>query len=102
MGSITPSSSLSEPRSLMILNQTYLLLTGKSLFNESYVTSPIEVARETLGRLESLLTESRNIAEKDIASTAEFLRTCLAVNVANRPTAFEVLEGEWVTTGCGF
>ena len=86
----------------MILNQTYLLLTGKSLFDESYVISPVKVAEETLGKLESLLTESGNVAEKDLASTAKFLRTCLAVNVANRPTAFEVLEGEWVTTGCGF
>ena len=86
----------------MIPNQAYLLLTRKPLFDESYVTSPVKVARETLGKLESLLTESGNVAEKDLASTAKFLRTCLAVNVANRPTAFEVLEGEWVTTGCGF
>ena len=101
MGSITPSGFLSEPRSLMILNQTYLLLTGKSLFDESYVTSPVKVAGETLDKLESLLTESGNVAEKDLASTAKFLRTCLAVNVANRATALEVLEGDWVTSGCG-
>ena len=100
MGSITPSRSLSESRSLMILSQTHLLLTGKSLFDESYVTSPIKVAGETLGKLESLLTESGNIAEKDLASTAKFLRTCLAVNIANRATALEVLEGGWITTGC--
>ena len=74
MGSITPSGPLSEPRSLMILNQTYLLLTRKSLFDESYVTSPVKVAGETLGKLESLLTESGNVAEKDLASTAKFLR----------------------------
>jgi hypothetical protein len=96
VGSIT----LSEPRSLMILNQTYLLLTGKSLFDESYVTSPVKVAGETLSKLESLLTESGNVAQKDLASTAKFLRTCLAVNIANRTTALEVLEGGWITSGC--
>ena len=100
MSFLTPSSSLSEPRSLMILNQTYLLLTGKSLFNEFYVTSPVEVARETLGKLKSPLTESGNAAEKDIASTVKFLRTCLAVNSENRAMAHEVLEGSWITTGC--
>jgi hypothetical protein len=102
VGSISPSGSLSEPRSLMIFNQTYLLLTGKSLFDESYVTSPVKVARETLGKLESLLTESENVSEKDLASTAKFLRTCLAVNTANtsRATALEVLEGGWITSGC--
>ena len=84
----------------MIFNQTYLLLTGKFLFDESYVTSPVKVARETLGKLESLLTESENVSEKDLASTAKFLRTCLAVNTANRATALEVLEGGWITSGC--
>ena len=100
MGFITPSSSLSEPRSMMILNQAYLLLTGKPLFDESYVTSPVKVAKETLGKLESLLTESGNVAQKDLVSTAKFLRTCLAVNVANRATALELVEGGWVTSGC--
>ena len=53
-----------------------------------------------MGKLESLLTESGNVAEKDIASTAKFLRTCLSVNIANRATALEVLEGSWITAGC--
>ena len=83
-----------------MINQTYLLLTGKPLFDESYVASPVKVAKETLGKLESLLTESGNVTEKDLAPTAKFLRACLAVKVANRATALEVLEGDWITTGC--
>ncbi|KIM37703.1 hypothetical protein M413DRAFT_253840 [Hebeloma cylindrosporum] len=79
---------------------TYLLLTGKPLFDESYVASPLKVAEGTLGKLESLLTESGNIAEKDLASTAKFIRTCLAVKVKIRATALEVLEGGWITSGC--
>ena len=95
MGSIT-LSGFSFGTTLIdgSLNQTYLLLTGKPLFDESYVTSPVKVARETLGKLESLLSESGNVAEKDLGSTAKFLRTCLAVNVADRATALEVLEGD--------
>ena len=84
----------------MILNQTYLLLTGKSFFDESYVTSPVKVAGETLGKLESLLTENGNVAEKDLVSTAKFLRTCLVVKTVNRATALEVLEGDWIKSGC--
>jgi len=83
-----------------LIDQTYLLLTGKPLFDKSYVASPVKVARETLGKIESLLTESANLTEKDLASTAKFLRKCLAVKIANRATAREVLEGGWVTTGC--
>ena len=67
-----------------LIDQTYLLLTGKPLFDKSYVASPVKVTQETLGKLESLLTESANVTEKDIASTAKFLRTCLAVNIANK------------------
>ena len=102
VSSITPSSSLSEPCSLIILNQTYFLLTGKLLFNELYVTSPVEVARETLGKLERPLTGSGNVAEKDITSTVKFLRTCLAVNIENRAMAHEVIEGSWITTRCAY
>ena len=83
----------------MILNQTYLLLTGKHLFDESYVASPVKVAKETLGKLENLLTEIGNAAEEDVAPAAKFLR-CLAVKVVNRATADEVLEGDWITSGC--
>ena len=83
-----------------LINQTYLLLTGKPLFDESYVVSPVKVAEETLGKLESLLTESGNIAEKDLALTEKFLRRCLAVKIANRTTALEVLEGDWIMSGC--
>ncbi|KIM37704.1 hypothetical protein M413DRAFT_421318 [Hebeloma cylindrosporum] len=79
---------------------TYLLLTGKPLFDESYVASPVKVAEETLGKIESLLTESGNIAEKDVAPTAKFLRTCLAVKVKNRATALELRDGGWITSGC--
>jgi serine/threonine-protein kinase SRPK3 len=83
-----------------LIDQTYLLLTGKPLFSKSYVASPVKVAKETLGKLESLLAESVNITEKDLASTAKFLRTCLAVKIANRATALEVREGGWVKTAC--
>ena len=83
-----------------LLTQTYLLLTGKPLFAQSYVASPVKVAQETLGKLESLLTESGNVTEKDLASTAKFLRMCLSVKTANRATALEVLEGDWITKGC--
>lgn len=79
---------------------TYFLLTGKPLFAESYVASPIQVAQETLGRIESLLTESGNVTEEDLASTAKFLRMCLSVEIANRATALELLEGGWVKSGC--
>lgn len=79
---------------------TYLLLTGKPLFDASYVASPVKVAQETLGKLESLLAESANIAEKDLASTAKFLRMCLTVEIENRATPLELLEGGWVTGGC--
>jgi len=79
---------------------TYLLLTGKPLFDETYVASPVKVAEATLSKLESLLSESGNISEKDLAPTAKFLRTCLAVKVGNRATALEVLEGGWITSGC--
>ena len=100
MSSITPHP-LPKPRSLSsILYQTYLLLTGKPLFDETYVASPVKVAQATLGKIESLLAESGNISEKDLAPAAKFLRTCLAVKTANRATALEVLEGDWVTTGC--
>ncbi|EDR06284.1 uncharacterized protein LACBIDRAFT_300353 [Laccaria bicolor S238N-H82] len=84
---------------------TYLLLTGKPLFDESYVASPVKVAQETLGKLESLLTESANVTEKDLASTAKFLRMCLSVKVANRATALELLEGGWIcksVCACGW
>jgi len=83
-----------------LINQTYLLLTGKSLFDKSYVASPVEVAQETLGKLESLLTESGNVTEKDPPQTAKFLRMCLAVNIANRATALEQLGGGWIKSGC--
>jgi len=88
-----------------LIDQTYLLLTGKPLFSQSYVASPVKVAQETLGKLESLLTESANVTEKDLASTAKFLRRCLAVKIANRATALEVLEGGWIdksVCACGW
>ena len=75
--------------------QTYLLLTGTPLFSDSYITSPIATAKEILGKLESLLTLSGTIAEKDIASTASFLRSCLAIKPTNRASAEEILNGAW-------
>ena len=84
----------------VIINQTYLLLTGKHLFDESYVASPVSVAKETLAKLENLLTESGNVAEEDLAPAAKFLRRCLAVKAANRATADEMHEGDWITSGC--
>ena len=83
-----------------MIDQKYLRLTGKPLFDESYVSSPVKVAQKRLGKLESLLTESANVTEKDLASTAKFLRMCLSVKIANRATALEVLEGGWITSGC--
>ena len=83
----------------MILNQTYLL-TGKHLFDELYVASPVKVAKETHGKLEILLRESGNIAEKDLAPTANFLRRCLAVKPLHRASAYEVLTGGWISSGC--
>jgi len=81
-----------------LINQTYLLLTGKPLFDKSYVASPVKVAQETLGKLESLLTG--NVTEKDLPLTAKFLRMCLAVKIANRATALELLGGGWIKSGC--
>jgi len=79
---------------------TYRLLTGSLLFSDSYIASPIETATETLGKLEGLLTESGKISEKDIASTASFLRLCLAIKPTKRANAVEVLNGGWVKGGC--
>ena len=93
-------ASLSASRSSMIFNQTYLLLTGKHLFDESYVASPVKVAKETLGKLENLLMESGNVAEEDLARAVKFLRRCLAVKAVNRATANEIFDGDWITSGC--
>ena len=78
--------------------QTYLLLTGTPLFSDSYITSPIATAKETFGKLESLLTQSGTIAEKDIPSAASFLRLCLAIKPTDRASAEEILNGTWVQT----
>lgn len=85
---------------MIILNQSYLLLTGKHLFDESYAASPVKVAKETHGKLEILLRESGNIAEKDIAPTANFLKECLAIKTVNRASAYEIHTGGWITSGC--
>ena len=77
---------------------TYLLLTGTPLFSDSYITSPIATAKETLGKLESLLTQSGTIEEKDLSSTASFLRSCLAIKPTDRASALEILWGTWVQT----
>ncbi|KAF8155423.1 kinase-like domain-containing protein [Crassisporium funariophilum] len=79
---------------------TYHLLTGSPLFSDSYIESPISVATETVGKLESLLTESGKLSEKDIPPTVAFLRSCLAIKPAKRVSAAEILQGSWVFSGC--
>src|SRR6266545_4673493 len=82
------------------LQQTYLLLTGRLLFSDSYVASPIQTATETLGKLKSLLTESGKIPEKDISATASFLRLCLAIRLSKRASTAEIVNGSWIMNGC--
>jgi serine/threonine protein kinase len=74
----------------------YLLLTGSPLFSDSYIASPIATAKETLGKLESLLIQCGKIAEKDIPPAASFLRSCLMINPNDRPSAQEIRNGSWV------
>jgi hypothetical protein len=74
----------------MMIDQT-CLLNGKPLLAKSYVGSPVKVAQETLGKLESF-TESANITEIGLVSTAKFLRMFLSVKIAHRAMALEVLD----------
>ena len=73
--------------------QIYLLLTGTPLFSDTYITSPIATAKETLGKLENLLTQSGTIAKEDLSSTASFLRSCLAIKPTDRASALDILWG---------
>ncbi|KAF8956777.1 kinase-like domain-containing protein [Flammula alnicola] len=77
---------------------TYFLLTGSPLFSDSYISSPVATARETLqvGKLESLLTECGKIPEQDVSTNASFLRSCLAIKPKDRASAQEILNGSWV------
>jgi serine/threonine protein kinase len=72
-------------------------LTGTPLFSDSYITSPIATAKETLGKLESSLTQSGKIAENDISSAVSFLRLCLAIKPTDRASAEEILNGIWLS-----
>ena len=74
----------------------YLLLTGSPLFSDSYIASPIETAKETLGKLESLLAQCGNIAEEDIPPAASFLRSCLMIKPSHRASAAEIATCSWV------
>ncbi|KAF8960479.1 kinase-like domain-containing protein [Flammula alnicola] len=78
---------------------TYLLLTGRPLFSDSYIASPVATAKETLGKLESLLTECGTIAEKDVSPIASFLRSCLAIKPTDRASAEEILTRSWAQSG---
>jgi len=86
---------------IIIFHQTYLLLTGSPLFSDSYIASPIEMAKEILqvGKLESLLTESGKLAEKDISPSASFLRSCLAIKPSDRASPKEIMNGGWAICG---
>ena len=77
-----------------------MLLTGKPLFSDSYVASPVKTAMETVSKLESLLAESEKIQEKDIPAAAAFLRSCLAIKPNDRASAVDVLNGGWIRAGC--
>jgi len=76
-------------------------LTGSPLFSDSYIASPIEVAKEILqvGKLESLLTECGKLAEKDISPSASFLRSCLAIKPSDRASPKEIMNGGWAVCG---
>ncbi|KAF8958726.1 kinase-like domain-containing protein [Flammula alnicola] len=78
---------------------TYLLLTGRPLFSDSYISSPVATARWTRGKLESLLTECGKIPEKDVSPTASFLRSCLAIKPTDRASAKEIMNGGWAKSG---
>ncbi|KIM36816.1 hypothetical protein M413DRAFT_13773 [Hebeloma cylindrosporum] len=75
---------------------TFLLLTGSPLFSDSYVASPISTAKETLGKIESLLTESGKVAANDISPAAVFLRSCLAIKPKDRASPTEIIFSDWV------
>ncbi|KAF8971800.1 kinase-like domain-containing protein [Flammula alnicola] len=84
----------------------YLLVTGKPLLSDSYVKSPEENLSQTLDKLEELLASSNKLSEQDIILMAQFLRSCLAVEPADRPIAGGLREYAWVKAGsmcsCGW
>jgi serine/threonine-protein kinase SRPK3 len=98
---ITVSFSFLIPSWSYRLHQAYLLLTGRSLFSDSYIASPVAVAKQTLqfGKLERLLTECGKIEERDICPTALFLRSCLEIKPTVRASAKEIMTGGWATSG---
>ncbi|KAF8960258.1 kinase-like domain-containing protein [Flammula alnicola] len=84
----------------------YFLLTGEPLFSLSYAESPAEKLAETLSTLEDRLAANDKLSPKDMALTASFLRLCLALDPAERPTASELYSNKWVkggaTCSCGW
>lgn len=46
--------------------------------------------------IDDCLGTYRRLNEEDIGPTAVFMRRCLTIDLASRPTAFELLEDEWL------
>ncbi|KAF9525667.1 kinase-like domain-containing protein [Crepidotus variabilis] len=84
---------------------TYFLLTGTHLFSDSYLDAPVKVATQTIGQLETLLTDNGKVPPKAIPATITFLRSCLAISPRKRTNAEDIYEGNWTKTAdcaCGW
>ena len=46
--------------------------------------------------IEDCLRVYRRLNEEDIGPTAVFMRRCLTIDPASRPSALELLEDEWL------
>jgi len=77
-------------------SQVYLLLTGTRLFSESYITAPVETAKQTLAQLEDLLLRSGKLEPSDIPLAASFLQSCLAIDPSKRLTAADLCGDDWI------
>lgn len=101
----------------MLGHTTYFLLTGEALIppldsTEAYyralmslqdVSPPLEMLKESPENfdnstmsLERRLLASETIAPGDIPAAARFLRTCLAVDPEQRPSASTLIGNDWV------
>jgi len=61
------------------------------------------VPKETL---ENQLAASGNIPAKDIPEIVKFIKTCLLLNLSERPAAGDLIENKWLLPGfacsCGY
>ncbi|KAF9473402.1 kinase-like protein [Pholiota conissans] len=74
----------------------YLLATGTPLFSDSYISSPRDVLKETLPKLEEMLRNNGKVSRKNYVVFAKFLRSCLADDPAKRASVEEQFDNEWI------